>query len=133
MPKTTFPTVTDWSAGTLLDLVDDDGLLTPDDGHASGQWLSPVVEAADFDHWVRQWLYLNVPEGCCAYFYFKTSADPDDLGDWSWDVEAPGTWSGPHDAEDLFGVVNVNLRTTMLRESIVAGAYYRFVVVLEGE
>jgi hypothetical protein len=133
MPARSYPTDAPWSDGTLTDLAEVDEVLVLASGKSSGQWLSPVIQATDFVRWVRQVLRCNIPECASVFFFVKSSDDPDDLDDWSGDVEAPGDWLGPFDAEDQLGVIDVNLRVEFLRASAESGEYLRFVVVLEGE
>ena len=127
MPQILWDTQAQWQDWTLTNLeATADGYLQIASGQSSGEAVSPVMYAADWQHWSAIVAHGDRPVGTCMYLYFRS-------GQTQTECEA-ADWQGPVDVVDDQGVIRVDLRTWYLNnDTAPLGAYWQIKLVLEAE
>ena len=127
MPQILWDEQSQWQDWTLTNLVATaDGYLQIADGQSSGEAVSPVMYAANWQHWSAIVARGNRPVGTCMYLYFRSGATEAEC-------EA-AEWQGPIDTWSTDGELVFDLRTYLLsNSSIPQGPYIQIKLVLEAE
>lgn len=127
MPIKTYTTEADFAAWTHTDTEETaDGKIQLTAGSASGNAVSPVYEAADWDHWGRVRLEVEQPTGTNAYLRFRSGASSAEC--------LAADWSPYYDEADDAGVIVVNPRIYYLNNPAEpVGAFIQLEVTLEAE
>ncbi len=126
MPSKLWDIQSDWQTWDLTQLVASaDGYLEIEEGYADGTAVSPIYEAANWKHASLVRVVGVVPTGTNIRLRFKSAVTSEGI--------AGASWSDYVDGFDDNGVFNFDIRSYIINESYVEGAFVQFELTLEGE